>query len=218
MKRGDRTESQAGAGPLLLRTDSRTSGRFDEALAEARLAAELDPLSLVINMGSAGSIISRATTRRRRTKRGESASSHPNFEEAGNVLIASYELLGRYEEAAALISEQPYFGVGLDGTPLLTAYREGGAPAYWRKRLELLEALEGTSPMVMFPLAIVHCMVGNSDRSIDYLERMVDANIGAVAFIGIDPVIGSLRGNPRFDALLTRAGVPKVSVARTAST
>jgi hypothetical protein len=142
----------------------------------------------------------------------------PNFEEAGNVLIASYELMERYEEAAALISEQPYFGVSLDGSQLLTAYREGGAPAYWRKRLELLEVLEGASPMVIFPLAIVHCLLGNNDRSIDYLERMVDANIGAVVFIGVDPVTGSLRGNPRFEALLTRAGVPKVSAARTAST
>ena len=71
--------------------------------------------------------------------------------------------------------------------------------------------------MVIFPLAIVHCILGNSDRSIDYLERMVDANVGAVAFIGIDPVTSSLRGNPRFDALLTRAGVPKVSAERTAS-
>ena len=63
----------------------------------------------------------------------------------------------------------------------------------------------------------MHCILGNRDRSIDYLERMVDANIGAVAFIGIDPVIGTLRGTPRFDALVKRAGVPMVSAARTAS-
>ena len=195
-----------------------TTGRFDEALAEARLATELDPLSLVINMGVAwvhhfsGNHQAAADEARRI---GDLA---PNFEEAGNVLVASYELMGRFEQAAALISEQPYFGVSLDGSQLLAAYREGGESAYWRKRLELLEAQEGTSPMVAFPLAIVHCLMGNRDRSIDYLERMVDANVGAVVFIGIDPVVGSLRGNPRFDALLTRAGVPKVSVARTAST
>jgi serine/threonine protein kinase/tetratricopeptide (TPR) repeat protein len=195
-----------------------TSGRFEEALAEVRLASELDPLSLVINMGGAWVHHFSGNHRAAAEEARRTRELAPNFEEAGNILIASYELLGRYEEAAALLSEQPYFGVPLHGSQLLAAYREGGANAYWRKRLELLEAVEGTSPMVMFPLAIVHGMLGNAERSVDYLERMVDANIGAVVFIGVDPVLASLRGNSRYDALLTRAGVPMVSAARTAST
>ena len=194
-----------------------TTGRFDEALAEAQLATELDPLSLVINMSVAWVHHFSGNHRAAVDEARRIRELAPNFAEAGNVLIASYELLGRFEEAAALISEQPYFGISVDGSQLLAAYREGGAAGYWQKRLELLEALEGQSPMVIFPLAIVHCILGNSDRSIDYLERMVDANIGAVAFIGIDPVIGTLRGTPRFDALLKRAGVPMVSAVRTAS-
>jgi serine/threonine protein kinase len=194
-----------------------TTGRFDEALAEAQLATELDPLSLVINMSVAWVHHFSGNHRAAVDEARRIRELAPNFAEAGNVLIASYELQGQFEEAAALISEQPYFGISVDGSQLLAAYREGGAAGYWRKRLELLEALEGQSPMVIFPLAIVHCILGNSDRSIDYLERMVDANIGAVAFIGIDPVIGTLRGTPRFDALLKRAGVPMVSAVRTTS-
>ena len=194
-----------------------TTGRFDEALAEAQLATALDPLSLVINMSVAWVHHFSGNHRAAVDEARRIRELAPNFAEAGNVLIASYELLGRFEEAAALISEQPYFGISVDGSQLLAAYRESGAAGYWRKRLELLEALDGQSPMVIFPLAIVHCILGNSDRSIDCLERMVDANIGAVAFIGIDPVIATLRGNTRFDALLTRAGVPKVSIARIAS-
>jgi serine/threonine-protein kinase len=197
-----------------------TTGRFDEALAEARLAAELDPLSLVINMGVAwahhfaGNHLA-AIEEARKTR-----DLAPHFEEAGNVLIGSYEALGRLEEAAALMSEQPAWGLPLDGRQLLSAYREGGPQRYWRKLLELLETLEGDGmpPTQFYSLAIVHCVLGNADRSIDYLERMVDAHIGGVVFMGVDPMLVALRGNPRYDALLKRAGVPMVSAARTAST
>ena len=134
---GHRAESEAGAGALVLLIDPDTTGRFDEALAEAQLATELDPLSLVINMSVAWVHHFSGNHRAAVDEARRIRELAPNFAEAGNVLIASYELLGRFEEAAALISEQPYFGISVDGSQLLAAYREGGAAGYWRKRLEL---------------------------------------------------------------------------------
>ena len=144
----------------------------------------------------------------------------PGLEEAGNILIGSYELLGRFEDAAQLAGEQRCWGLPLDGARLLDAFRAGGAQAYWRCRLELMrEALTGvTAPAVNFGLAITHLQLGEIDPAIDALEAMVDAHAGGAVFIGVDPTIRTLRGNPRYDAILRRVGSPMASAAHTAST
>ena len=194
-----------------------TSGRFDEALAEARRAIELDPLSSVVNMGVAwvhhfSGNHEAALQEALRTR--ELAA---NFDEAGNVVLGVYEALGRFEDAARIASEQPCWGLPLDGSQLLAAYRAGGRQGYWRKRLELMEAIGGP-PHAFYGYAIVHCELGNPDRAIDYLERMVDENVGGTVFIGVDPTLSTLKGHPRYDALVKRAGLPTVSAKRTVST
>ena len=194
-----------------------TLGRFDEALAEARLAVELDPLSLVINIGVAWAHLFSGNTPAAIEAALRTRDLAPTFEEAGNVLIASYEMTDRFEDAARICADQPFWGLPLDGSQLLDAYRAGGRAAYLRKRLELMDAL-GVQPSRYFAFAITHCQLGEADRAVDYLELMLDAHVGGLVFIGIDPILATLAGNPRYDAVLKRAGVPMVSRARTAST
>ena len=193
-----------------------SSGRFDEALAETRLAVELDPLSLIINMSVAWVQHFAGNHEAAREETLRIRALVPTFEEAGNLLMASYELLGLYEEAARVASEQPCWGLHVDGPQLLAAYREGGREAYWRKRLEFIESAN-PPPALFFMFAVVHGQLGNVDRAIDYLERMVDEHVGGVVFIGVDPTCVAFRGNPRYEALLRRAGVPMVSAPHTAS-
>ena len=80
-----------------------------------------------------------------------------------------------------------------------------------------MEAVGGP-PAVFFGYAITHYELGNLDRAIDYLERMLDENVGGVVFIGVDPTLSKLKGHPRYDAVVTRAGLPTVSAPRTVST
>ena len=194
-----------------------TMGRFDEALAEARLGRELDPLSSFANMGVAwvhhfsGNHEAAARTALRTRE------ATPGLEEAGNVLIASYEGLGRFEEATAIMSQQRSWGVTLDGRQLLEAYRTGGRDAYYRKRIELMEGA-ALRPPLYFGYAIAHVILGEHDKAIDYLERMVDAHVGGVVFIAADRTLAGLSGHPRYDALVRRAGLPMVSAPRTALT
>ena len=194
-----------------------TCGRFDEALAEARQARDLDPLSSFVNMGVAwvhhfaGNDLAAAEEALR------IRAATPDLEEAGNVLITSYDALGRHEEAARLISQQRCFGISLDGEQLLAALRAGGPRAYWLKRLELMDAAGG-GPPIYFAYAIVHKLLGNDETAIDYLERMVDAHVGGVVFMGVDRVLSGLKGNPRYDALIQRAGLPMALAPHTTST
>ena len=110
-------------------------GRDEEALQEVIAARELDPLSLFINVGVAwihhfAGRVSDAMREALKTRE-----IFPGFEEAGNVLISSYEALGRYEDAAAVIAQQRCWGVTFDGRrcsrPFATeACRVTGASAW----------------------------------------------------------------------------------------
>jgi eukaryotic-like serine/threonine-protein kinase len=198
------------------------AGRHEEALKEVLHARELDPLSLFINVGVAWihHFAGRPTDAMREALKAREI--FPGFEEAGNVLSAAYEALGRYEEAAAIIELQPCWGLPLDGAALRHAFREGGPKGYWRKRLDLMEAQSATAPPVIhFARAIVHRHLGDFDEAVNHAERMVDEHLGACVFLGVDSSLVALRDHPRYQALLKRVGVAPqhmASAAHTAST
>ena len=168
-----------------------TAGRFTESLPEARTARDLDPLSIFNNIGVAWAHHFAGRHRDAIHEALRIRDLVPGLEEAGNILIGSYELLGRFEDAAQLASEQRCWGLTLDGAKLRDAFHAGGAQGYWRSRLEMMqEALAGvTVPAVNFALAITHLQLGEIDPALDALDGMVDAHVGGAVFIGVDPTL-----------------------------
>ena len=196
-----------------------TCGRFDEALAAARTGRDLDPLSIFTNIGVAWAhhFAGRHDLAAREAARARDLV--PSLEEAGNILIGSYEALGRFEDAARLIMTQRCWSLRLDGQQLLDAYRDRGAEGYWRKRLELMHAaVSPIPPAIHFAFAIVNLRLGEIAPALDHLEQMVDGHAGGSVFIAVDPTLRQLRGNERYDAILRRVGSPMASAPHTAST
>jgi hypothetical protein len=132
----------------------------------------------------------------------------PGLEEAGNILISAHEALGRFEEAAAIMSRQRCWSLAVDGAAVLDAYRRGGAEAYWRERLAQMERNTAAPPPTSYAFARCHAQIGNLQKAIDYVERMVEHHVGGCVFIGIDGTLSKLRGIPRYDALVSRVGAP----------
>jgi tetratricopeptide (TPR) repeat protein len=185
-----------------------TIGRHDEALRLARLARELEPLSPVVNMGIPwafhfGNRPAEALDEARRVE--ELA---PGFEEAGNMQIACLERLGRYEEAAAILKRQPYWGLPLDADALLEACRADGAPAYLAKRLELIEsAAELPSGVREYQIGLALIWLGRFEEAIESLQRSVNRKANMCAFINVDPGMLPLHQHPRFAGLVEQVGV-----------
>jgi len=186
-----------------------TTSRFEGAMTAARHARALDPLSPFINMGVpwAFHFAGRFADALRESL--DVLALKPGLEEAGNIAIMSYEALGRFEEAADMMTRQRCWGLAIDGRMLLRVYRESGAEAYWRARLAEMEKNTNAPPAVGFAFGIVHCNLGQYDQAIDHLERLVDARAGGAIFIGADHALARLRGMPRYEALLTRIGIPR---------
>ena len=193
-----------------------TCGKFDESLSEARTARDLDPISVFTNIGVAWSHHFAGRYREAIHEALRVRDLVPGLEEAGNVLIGAYEMLGRFEDAARLIGEQRSWGMRLDGARLLEAYRHGGADEYWRNRLTQMAAAN-PSPAVHFGFAICHLKLGDIGSALGHVEKMVEAHVGGVVFIGVDPMLRQLRGNHRYEAILKHVGSPMASAPHTAS-
>jgi serine/threonine protein kinase len=196
-----------------------TAGRFDQSLTEARAARDLDPLSIFNNIGVAWSHHFAGRHRDAIHEALRVRDLVPGLEEAGNILIGSYELIGRFEDAIQLAGEQRCWGLTLDAAKLLEAFRSAGPEGYWRARLEMMQgALDANAPpAVYYGLAITHVHLGQIDEALDDLQAMVDAHVGGAVFIAVDPKLRTMRGNPRYEALLNRVGSPMASAPHTAS-
>ena len=191
-----------------------TCGRFDEAIDEARLGRDLEPLSVFTGISVCWGLRLAGRFAEARDESLRLRELVPGLEGAGNVLLNAYEQLGELEKAAHIMTLQPCWGAEMDGDALLRAFKEGGAAAYWDVRLHLLDAAAPScGPSIHFQYAVVHLKLGEPDHALDHLERLVDARFPGSVFVPADVVFASLRRHPRFEALVKRIGAPVIGGA-----
>jgi serine/threonine protein kinase/tetratricopeptide (TPR) repeat protein len=58
-------------------------------------------------------------------------------------------------------------------------------------------------------LALVHLALGDRTATLDLLERATDERDPDLLWLGVDPRVDALRGDPRFERVLMRIGVPR---------
>jgi eukaryotic-like serine/threonine-protein kinase len=193
-------------------------GSHDEAIAEARAARQLDPLSPLVNMsvGWALYFSGRLEEALQDLVRTRELMPVDSREEAGSILIVIHELLGKFEEASRLAAKSACFGVPLDGDALMRASRERGREGYWLERLAGIERVAAASlPMIHFSYGVVLAQLGRFDEAVQHLEILVNKRHGAPVFFGVDPALRPLHGHAGFDALVARVGTPLQPAATT---
>lgn len=62
--------------------------------------------------------------------------------------------------------------------------------------------MEGEEPQVLYNVACVFALMGKADRALDCLEKSITHGWGQREWIEHDPDLASLRGHPRFQALM----------------
>ena len=78
-----------------------------------------------------------------------------------------------------------------------------------REAAEALRTIEksGTLGRNEYGLALVYSALGDRDRAIALLEKGVQTR-SLMPFVFVDPLLDSLRPDPRFQELLRRANLP----------
>jgi serine/threonine-protein kinase len=181
-------------------------GRHDQALSEIARAQKLDPFSLIINrdVGMRYYFAGRydeAIEQARNTLALDS-----NFTLAHKLLGLVYLRKGQTDEAVSEFLEVVKNSSGANDRAMLAqAYAMGGKPAEAKRILHELLREGVVSP---YYIAVIYAGLGDRQRAFESLERAYREQVSLLVYLKVDPRLESLRGDPRFDDLARRVGLP----------
>jgi TolB-like protein/Flp pilus assembly protein TadD len=184
-------------------------GRFEEAIAEAREAVRLDPVSMGTEANLAILYYSAGRYDEALESCGKAVQLEPNlarpYDDLGRILLEK----GNFLEAVAALEK----AVSLSGggarflSSLAYGYGVTGKKERAREILAKLTEMSKQRYVGSSDFAIVNTGLGERDQAIYWLERACEERDSHVPFLHVDPRLASLRTDPRFEALVKRVGL-----------
>jgi serine/threonine-protein kinase len=184
-------------------------GRHEEALEQAEKARELDPLNLIVNTW--------VGLRHHFAGRYEVAIGEyqkvlelgPDFPPLHWHLGWALEQVGRYEEAIS--AAQRAIEVS-DGNPLFLAslghaHAIAGNEKKAREILDQLDQVSATRHVSAYHTAVIHGAMGDLEEGFQWLGRAFEERSPWIGYLRVDPRVDGFRSDPRFGALLEKAGL-----------
>jgi TolB-like protein/DNA-binding winged helix-turn-helix (wHTH) protein len=183
-------------------------GRSDEAIAERKLAQELEPLSLTINFElGVGFYFARDYDRAIEQFQKTLELDH-NFPAAHHVLPAAYEQKGMYSEAIAEFKKS----ILITGSSESKASKAGLGHVYGvtgkksdaRTMLDELTRLSTREYVPATSIALVYAGLGEKDQAFAWLDKGYEQRAFQLQWIQLEPRWDNLRSDPRFQDLVRR--------------
>ncbi|CAN5602323.1 serine/threonine-protein kinase [soil metagenome] len=179
-------------------------GRLEEAVAEAKRAKELDPLSLIINenVGDMLFLARRYDEAERQLRK--TLELDPDFRVAHRTLANVYDARGMYEKS---------LDEGLTGAPpemvarVKKIYAVSGIKGVWRDRLEGLLKDSKREYVAPYAIAMLYARLDDNDKAFEWLEKAVEGRSIQFTYLMADPRYDNLRADPRFADLLRKVGL-----------
>jgi TolB-like protein/Tfp pilus assembly protein PilF len=187
-------------------------GRFEEAIAEGRRAVELDPLSPIIDTDLGVTFLyarryDEAAAQLRKTLEIDPTFFYAHFN-LGIALQGKGDLSGaiaEYEKATELSSNNL-----LVLTACAAAKAQAGDKDAARRMLSELDEISKQREVVGYFRALLYLSLNNKDEAVRWLEQGFEERDGAnICWIKVDPLLDSLHGDPRFEALVQKVIAPK---------
>ena len=181
-------------------------GQFDHAVAEAKRAVELDPVSPIGRTDVATVYMTERRYDEAIAQLRHTLEIDPDFYWAHRQLGLALELKGAPTEAVVEYQRASE----LNDDPRNLAF-VGHANASMGKQEEAREILAKLTEIARtryvsgYSFAVIHLALGEKDQALDWLEKDAREQTGfEVNFIKVDPYLDPLRGDPRFEALMAK--------------
>ena len=188
-----------------------SQGQFDEAIAESKLGTELDPFSAV-NLVDQGRVYGSARRFPEAKASFEKALAiDPAFSYAhwhyGEMLQVSGDLKGAAAEYAkaltAINTPEPIALAGQLGAMM-------GRPEEARQALAALDQMQKHRYVDVFWRALLYLGLGEKEQALQSLEQSYVNREGyEIGLIKVDPMLDSLRTEPRFQVLVQKVSGSK---------
>jgi TolB-like protein/Flp pilus assembly protein TadD len=185
-------------------------GRHEEAIRETQRAAELDPLSLIINASYGRAFYYAKQYDKAIEQFRKTVELDPSFVRAHLYLGWTYEAKGMFNEAIAEYETAR----ALDDSPVIAAslahvLAVAGRKEDAEKLLVELNDLSQRRYVSAYDLALIHTGLGENDRAFELLEKAYQERSSALSWLRVDQRLDKLRSDPRFSDLERRVGLPQ---------
>ena len=186
-------------------------GRFDQAIAEGKRAIELDPLSLIINADLSWAYFCAHRFDEAETQVYKTMEIDPRFFLAHYYLGGMLQSKGHVNEAIREFQKAVELNNDAYSLAMLgQAYARNGQKDEAQKILARLTEEAKSRYIAPYAWALIYLGLGEKERAIDELERAYRTGDTNYLFVvKVDPLLDSLRGIPRFDALVEKVVSPK---------
>jgi serine/threonine-protein kinase len=180
--------------------------RFDESVAEALLAVDLDPLSVSIRRSAGWAMYYARRADQALDHLRRAAAMDPTSGETFRALGLVHTLLGNDVEAEAAFREAiPLSGhadYAVAGLAYLDALRGRAQRAH--EALQTLRQEAQTRYVSPVAFATIHAGLGDADATFEAMERCHRERRGWMAYLKVQPVLDPVRGDPRLATWLRR--------------
>jgi len=187
-----------------------TSGKHDEALAEAKKAQELDPLSLIIQ-GNVGTVLYSAGRHEEAiAQMMKVLAVEPTFPISHLLLGNTYLQMGRTAEALSEFEKARAILGGVLSPHIATAYALLGKREEARKILDGLEKQWKNGERLEGAIALAYIGLGQKEKALEWLDKLYNSRFITVSYLWSVrdfPKLTGMDSDPRIQALLKRIGV-----------
>ncbi|HEX6125550.1 MAG TPA: protein kinase [Pyrinomonadaceae bacterium] len=182
---------------------------LDEALAQRRIAVQLDPLSPIANFELGRAFYLGRQYDKALEQLNKTLELDPSFPAALQYLPLVYIQKGMHDQAVAKVKEVPGSSAmvvnGILGYVLAVAGHEDEA----RKMLAELQRLRVREYIPAVGIALIYVGLGDKDEALAWLEKGYEERAFQMQFLKVEPSWDPLRNDPRFIHLLRRIGDPE---------
>jgi serine/threonine protein kinase/Tfp pilus assembly protein PilF len=186
-------------------------GRHDESIAEIKRALQLDPLSLVINMTVADCYSDARRYDEAIEQYRKTIEMDPDFPNVHGALGRVYREKRMYSEALAEFQKE--YEVSKDNADYLNTVIHVKALQGKNEEAKKMfqQLIELSKKQYVSPVAIagIYNRFGEKDKAFEWLEKAYQERSTRLPYLMIVPIFQNLHGDPRFQDLIRRIGLPQ---------
>jgi DNA-binding winged helix-turn-helix (wHTH) protein/TolB-like protein/Tfp pilus assembly protein PilF len=183
------------------------TGHPDDAIQELKRAQALDPTSPIIMADTVEMYIFTGRLQEAEAQGKRALDIDPSFSMVRSWLSWAYTGQHRFEEAVSILGgdAQPSDAFQLDA--LAYAYASEGRQSDARAVLQKLVQEARQEYGLDFVVASMYAALGDADEMVPWLENAFSERSGALLLLRVHPQFDPVRGDPRFQAFVSRLGL-----------
>jgi serine/threonine protein kinase/tetratricopeptide (TPR) repeat protein len=208
VKRATELSPNSAAAHVLYSNYYTALGRPQEALAEIRLARELDPLSLVVQTNLLGSLIGARQFDEAIAQANRTIEREPNFAFGHALAALAYAEKGEFEQAIEAMEK----ATKIEKNPTMTALSAHvqAAKGNRREAEKLLEDLKSVSSrryVCAYELVHAYVKLGDKKQAFEWLEKGKQQRADCMVWLLSEPWMDPLRGDRQYRELVDYIGL-----------